>query len=238
MSDPLAVKPTNPVVNWATAAGVVGLAIGGFTLSFSSLRDLAIRSGVPEELAFVWPLIVDGFIVVATMAAYALKGRKRGSTVYPWFALVVFSVISVAGNAIHAMDQSAELSVPVPVATVVSAVPAVALLVASHLLVVMIGGKTAKPARSIAKREPSVDLGAVAVVSGPRPAPPRAVESAIVPDLVAALEAAKASGEQVTGTLIARLEGASERTGRRRMVELRLTHPHLFESQQIVEVGA
>lgn len=229
MSDPLAVKPSNPVVNWATAIGVVGLAVGGFTLSFSSLRDLAVRSGVPEDLAWVWPLIVDGFIVVATMAAYALKGRRPRSTWYPWLALVIFSAISVAGNAIHAMDQSAELSVPVPVATVVSAVPAVALLIASHLLVVMISGKPAKHARATQRRESSVELTNLVSVATQKPAGPRVLEATVSADLVSALEAARLAGEPVTGSLIARIEGASERTGRRRMAELRASHPQLFD---------
>ncbi|HEY5224701.1 MAG TPA: DUF2637 domain-containing protein, partial [Microbacteriaceae bacterium] len=98
MSDSLAVRSSNPVLAWATALGVVGLALGGFVLSFQALRDLAVRSGIDPTLAFLWPLIVDGFIVVATAAAFALKRRGRRVTWYPWVALMLFSAISVAGN--------------------------------------------------------------------------------------------------------------------------------------------
>ena len=119
----------------ATSVGVSAIAVGGFVLSFSTLRDLAIRSGIPPELAFIWPLIVDGFILVATAAAWTLRNQARG-TWYPWAALVLFSGISVAGNALHA-SMVRTVDVNYWVATVVSAIPSVAQILASHLLVVM-----------------------------------------------------------------------------------------------------
>ena len=72
--------PVTPVVKrrilvWVTAAAVALLAAAGFTLSFSSLIDLAALSGIDRQLAFLWPLIVDGFIVVATGAAFALNAQ-------------------------------------------------------------------------------------------------------------------------------------------------------------------
>ena len=139
-SDVLAVKPQNAWLAWGTASGVVLLALGGFVLSFNALRDLAVHSGLLPELSWIWPLIVDGFIVVATAAAFGLKRRGPRVTWYPWTALVVFAVVSVAGNASHAVNSDL-VTVPVWIATVVSSVPAVALLIASHLLVVMIDGK-------------------------------------------------------------------------------------------------
>lgn len=146
MSEPLAVNRSNPLLNVATAVGVALLAGGGFTLSFASLRDLAIASGIPEELAFIWPLIVDGFIVVATAAAFVLGRSGRRATWYPWAALMMFSAISVAGNALHATEAS--LRVPIAVATIVSAVPAIALLIASHLLVVMVSSDGREKSRA------------------------------------------------------------------------------------------
>ena len=70
----------------ATAvAGTVFIAAGAFWLSFTALADLAHRSGVDAEQAWAWPLIVDGIIVVSTVAVVALAGQR--SAWYPWALL-------------------------------------------------------------------------------------------------------------------------------------------------------
>lgn len=57
-------------------AGTVFIAAGAFWLSFTSLADLARRSGIGAGQAWAWPLIVDGIIVVATVAVVALAGTR------------------------------------------------------------------------------------------------------------------------------------------------------------------
>jgi len=67
----------NHVVSVRTAvAGTVFIAIGTFWLSFTALADLAARSGIGTGQAWARPLIVDGIIVVATVAVVALAGQK------------------------------------------------------------------------------------------------------------------------------------------------------------------
>ncbi len=74
---------------WAAGtavAGTVFIAAGAFWLSFTSLADLAARSGGSKRgQAWAWPLIVDGIIVVATVAVVALAGQR--SAWYPWALL-------------------------------------------------------------------------------------------------------------------------------------------------------
>jgi DNA-directed RNA polymerase specialized sigma24 family protein len=48
------------------------LAVFAFVLSFEALRNLAVRSGIPEMLAWMWPVIVDVSIAQATLALLAL----------------------------------------------------------------------------------------------------------------------------------------------------------------------
>jgi hypothetical protein len=48
------------------------LAIFAFVLSFEALRDLAVRSGIPDVLAWMWPVIIDVSIAQATLALLAL----------------------------------------------------------------------------------------------------------------------------------------------------------------------
>jgi hypothetical protein len=189
------------------------------------LNDLAAASGVDHQLSFLWPLIVDGFIVVATAAAFALKRQGRAVTWYPWTALILFSTISVVGNSIHAM-QAPRLAVPAPIAATVSSVPAIALLVATHLLVVILDRNS--PRR---QPHPAALLAPVATVTGTERMPAGA--SAVEPALTARLRECRSRGMTITGSLIAQLEGVSERTGRRRLEALRMSVPDLFETEEI-----
>lgn len=49
------------------------LAIVAFALSFDALRDLALRAGVRESLAWLWPITVDATIGQATLSLLALS---------------------------------------------------------------------------------------------------------------------------------------------------------------------
>lgn len=120
----------------ATAVtGTVLIAAGAFWLSFTTLADLARRAGIDPAQAWAWPLIVDGIIVVATVAVVALSSRPgRASVWYPWALLLAGAGVSVAANAVHA-TIAADADVPNPVAAAVAAVPPVVLLAITHLTV-------------------------------------------------------------------------------------------------------
>lgn len=124
----------SPVVATAVS-GTVLIAAGAFWLSFTSLADLARRSGIAPEQAWAWPLIVDGIIVVATVAVVALSlPAQPRATWYPWLPLAAGAAVSVATNALHAVI-AADASVPAAVAAVVASVPPVVLLAVTHLTV-------------------------------------------------------------------------------------------------------
>ncbi len=122
---------------WAAGtavAGTVFIAAGAFWLSFTSLADLAARSGIGAGQAWAWPLIVDGIIVVATVAVVALAGQR--SAWYPWALLTGGALVSVTANAIHAV-VAADADVPSVLAASVAAVPPVVLLAITHLTVIL-----------------------------------------------------------------------------------------------------
>lgn len=122
---------------WAAmtaVAGTVFIAAGAFWLSFTSLADLAARSGIGAGQAWAWPLIVDGIIIVATVAVVALAGQR--SAWYPWALLVGGALVSVTANAIHAV-VAADADVPRILAASVAAVPPVVLLAITHLTVIL-----------------------------------------------------------------------------------------------------
>ena len=76
-----------------SVAGTVFVAAGAFWLSFTALADLALRSGIGAGQAWAWPLIVDGVIVVSTVAVVALAGEKAAW--YPWTLLIGGAAVSV-----------------------------------------------------------------------------------------------------------------------------------------------
>ncbi|KJL26507.1 hypothetical protein RL72_01031 [Microbacterium azadirachtae] len=115
-------------------AGTVLIAAGAFWLSFTALTDLARRSGIAAGQAWAWPLIVDGIIVVATVAVVALAGTRL--TWYPWMLLIVGAGLSVTANSVHAM-VTADADVPALLAATVAAVPPLVLLAITHLTVVL-----------------------------------------------------------------------------------------------------
>ncbi len=115
-------------------AGTVFIAVGAFWLSFTSLADLARRSGIGTGQAWAWPLIVDGIIVVATVAVVALAGTR--ASWYPWALLIGGASVSVTANAIHAVI-AADSDVPGILAGAVAAVPPVVLLAITHLTVIL-----------------------------------------------------------------------------------------------------
>ncbi|WP_415854303.1 DUF2637 domain-containing protein [Sinomonas sp. G460-2] len=116
-------------------AGTVLIAAFAFWLSFTALSDLARRSGVEARQAWAWPLIVDGLIVVATVAAVALD--RRAAAWYPWLLLMAGTVVSVTANALHA-TVAADPDVPGLLAACVAAVPPLVLLASTHLTVVLV----------------------------------------------------------------------------------------------------
>lgn len=123
---------------WAVvtaASGTVLIGAGAFWLSFTALADLAVRSGIGGGQAWIWPLLVDGLIVVATVAVVALDGRRAAW--YPWALLIGGALVSVIANAAHAL-VTAEASVPGLLAATVAAVPPLVLLASTHLTVVLI----------------------------------------------------------------------------------------------------
>ncbi|WP_083304126.1 MULTISPECIES: DUF2637 domain-containing protein [unclassified Brevibacterium] len=122
-----------PVV--IAAGGTIMIAAGAFWLSFTALADLAHRSGIAAEQAWTWPLLVDGLIVVSTVAAVALDGHRTAW--YPWSLLVAGAVVSVTANALHAVVAGAS-NVPAALAAVVAAVPPITLLASTHLTTVLI----------------------------------------------------------------------------------------------------
>jgi Protein of unknown function (DUF2637) len=88
-----------------SAAGVLMLAAAAaFTLSYDALHQLALDSRVRPALAWLWPVVIDGTIVVALLTVLAANHTARRAG-YPWALAALFSAASVAFNIAHAPDR-------------------------------------------------------------------------------------------------------------------------------------
>lgn len=121
-----------------SVAGTALLAIGGFVLSFAALRDLAVRVGMPPDLGWIWPLLIDGMIVESTLAVVALAQRGSPAVWYAWFLLAVGAVVSVGSNGIHAMVTGHGWA-----GAAAASVPPVVLLATTHLTVLLMAAPDA-----------------------------------------------------------------------------------------------
>jgi hypothetical protein len=211
-----------------SAAGVLVLAAAAFTLSYDALHQLALDSRVRPGLAWLWPVVIDGTIVVALLTVLAAN-RARARAGYPWALAGLFSLASVAFNIAHAPDR--------PVARLVFAMAPVALVLTTHLLMQQVSWRQSTPgpaARSPAHQagdEPAHphmphDHPAPEPGSADRPAPAGAHAR-----VRAAYQAQLVAGQTPTGAGLARAAGVSERYGQRLLAEFtanpaRAGHPN------------
>jgi len=146
------------VPRWLTGVAAVlvaGISVLAFVLSFEVLRDLAGRSGVPADIAWAWPMIVDGSIVTAMLVIFAWRGRSRRATAWPWITLSGFATVSVVGNGVHtAVVHDPTQGISVGFAIFVGAIPPIGLLLSSEMLVRLLS-----PAEVVVARLVSIEEG-------------------------------------------------------------------------------
>jgi hypothetical protein len=200
-----------------SAAGVLLLAAAAFTLSYDALHQLALHSRVRPGLAWMWPVVIDGTIVVALLTVLAAK-RAAARTAYPWALAGLFSAASVSFNIAHAPNR--------PVAQLVFAMAPVALVLTTHLLM-----------QQASWRRPTLDRPATPMPehqAGPEPAhphrpgdhsapkppsPDRGAQAGARARVRAAYDAQVTAGQTPTGAGLARATGVSERYGQRLLAE-------------------
>lgn len=93
----------NKILSISTGVLTLLLAMSAFALSYSVLYELATTYGFKPWLAWLWPLSLDAFVVIATIAIVrnSLCGE---STKYPIFLVGIFSLLSIILNIIDTSD--------------------------------------------------------------------------------------------------------------------------------------
>jgi hypothetical protein len=187
-------------------AGVAALSALGWVLSYTALRQLALAAGLAQWAATLWPLCVDLFVFVATLAAVADRRQGR-PTAYAWTPAVLYSAATVAGNVTAAG--------PSHLAQAVHAMPAVTMVLAWHLL-----------SRFFARDrmdEPPAVVSGREKTRPQRPARKRLVRRPALEEVATCIAELEAGGQRATGDALAALLGVSDRTGRRLLVDVRST---------------
>jgi hypothetical protein len=204
-----------------SATGVLGIGAAAFLLSYDALHSLALASGVRPGLARIWPGVLDGFIVVATLTVVAAK-RARQPTWYPWTLVALFSAASVVFNILHALDRY--LTAARWVGPLVFAMPPLALVLATHLLLQQ--GAWRRQHTQATRRHP---VGATPAGQPDADGTTRPTGAAVVADAAARERAqqliteAQAAGRKLTGAQLGRAIGRSDRYGRLLLREFRTT---------------
>ncbi len=199
-------------LNRGTTSGVVGLALAGFAMSYDALHSLAAQQGVPAALAWLWPLVVDGFIVVASLSVVRAVAEQRRA-VYPWTLVLAFSAISVAFNIVHAA--------PTLVARLVAAIPPAALVLSFELLMRQLRAALRQGAEPLPAIEPQPAVTSTPVT--PQTGHDRTTSTSGSPLLDKARTihtAHRRADRRLTGAILARELGISDGYARRLLRQL------------------
>ncbi|GAA1061641.1 hypothetical protein GCM10009573_30680 [Agromyces bracchium] len=119
-------------------------------MSWGALHDLALHvGGMPADRAIVFPIVVDLPALAAMLIALLVPAPSRFLRALPWFTFTLFSALTVAGNAaaVAIADPDTMILGQVP-AVIVNAVPAIALLLTTHLAAATVYRRDDRPTRT------------------------------------------------------------------------------------------
>ncbi|OLT33980.1 excisionase [Rhodococcus sp. CUA-806] len=153
---------------------VIGIA--SFVLSFAALWDLATMAGVPRTLSWLWPVIVDGTILQATISVIALAhlDRHHSGRRFFWAVLIIAALVSIGANALHAFISQSGTLHPALSAAIATVAP-VSLLAATHGLGILVRVPTVRMADTApesAGQDPALPEQALPDRALPEPALP------------------------------------------------------------------
>ncbi len=115
----------NKTISIIAGTLVLFLAVGSFVLSYDALRGLAETQGLKSSLSWMFPIIVDGFIIVASLSVLRNSLLSEPAR-YPWGLVMAFTTLSVVFNVAHSPSNW--------LARIIAAVPPVTLLLSFELL--------------------------------------------------------------------------------------------------------
>ncbi|MCX4858377.1 DUF2637 domain-containing protein [Streptomyces canus] len=113
MPDPYRIAPaaagrtrlTRVLVTAIFLAAVAAFESVGFRLSYEALHRVAVDNAVPEHSAWMFPVLVDGGIVLGSVGVVRALAGKRSTRPY-WTVTVAFTLVSWGFNVSNAPDTA------------------------------------------------------------------------------------------------------------------------------------
>lgn len=124
---------------WAVTLDVLIMLVS-FVLSFTAIQELADGSAWAGWKSWLWPLILDGPIVLATLGIVTLAPYRSQfwNRVFMWVVLAVAALVSIVCNAVHAWLVTEHMPMWMRYGVAgLACVPPVALLVTTHILAIL-----------------------------------------------------------------------------------------------------
>jgi hypothetical protein len=146
---------------------IAGVGAAAFVLSFAALRGLAVLTHIPARWAWLFPVIVDGTIIQATVSALALAASAERR--YFTRVLIAGASVSIVGNSVHAI--AAGHSLPWWASAIVAAIAPVSLLIDTHGLAILLRTASAEPAPATESESVPVSVETEPVAGEPFRAP-------------------------------------------------------------------
>jgi hypothetical protein len=108
---------------------MAGLAGAVFCVSYASLFELALQSGISPGVAWIWPLSLDGLMVLSSLVRirYSMEGKTHKMGTYVLGAATLASIVL---NVAHAPGN--------PISQIVFGIPPMVLFLSAEMTMGMI----------------------------------------------------------------------------------------------------
>ncbi|MEE1803478.1 DUF2637 domain-containing protein [Streptomyces sp. JV176] len=87
---------------WDRSA-IILLGAAGFAFSYDALRQIALAIHARENLSYLFPVFIDGFIAYGVRAIVLLRHQRFAARLYAWFLFLAATGASLGANALHAI---------------------------------------------------------------------------------------------------------------------------------------
>nr|WP_243744777.1 DUF2637 domain-containing protein [Streptomyces hainanensis] len=139
---------------WDRAA-ILGLGAAGGILSFDALQQMAAAIHVRDNLVWLFPLVIDGFIAYSVRALVVLRDAHFAARLYVWALFSTATSTSIWANGLHAVRLNqqnpvgAGLHLGDATVGVLSTIAPLALAGAVHLYILIARRSTTDHARTV-----------------------------------------------------------------------------------------
>ncbi|MFJ1582545.1 DUF2637 domain-containing protein [Streptomyces sp. NPDC088197] len=219
---PLAETASARRTSWWDPLTLIVLGLAGGALSYDALRQMAVAVHIRPHLAYLFPLVIDGFIAYGIRALLVLRDAPWSARAYAWTLFGAATASSLWANAVHAVRLNQPgvhtLTLGDHTVAVLSAIAPLALAGATHMHILI--GCQSNSRRTAAGTPTMIPAAPAMIPAGERAAPPKPARSTAAAGAEdgPALELADAAGQNYATSPVAEespVHKASDSSGER-----------------------